>query len=109
MNMIDLYRGLNDILVYSGQELKDHFINHIRKFNDGKNEHALGSAGYWNFMLEFVFIFYVKLFVAFGTILTVLMAVLFFPLYAFREFFAVYFNVFKLYREEQIIYKEREK
>jgi nitrogen fixation/metabolism regulation signal transduction histidine kinase len=95
MSMIKLYRGLNDILVYTGQEFKDKFIKHIRSFNAGESKYSLGSAGYWNFILEFIFIIFIKFFVAIGVILTVIMAIIFFPLNALKEFFSQYFNIFK--------------
>lgn len=95
MSMINLYRGLNDILVYSGQEIKDQLITHIRSFNKGESKYSLNSAGYWNFILEFIFVMFVKCFIFMGLIMTVTLAIIFFPLNAIKEFFAQYFNIFK--------------
>ena len=95
MSMIHLYRGLNDILVYSGQKIKDQIITHIRSFNNGESKYSLGSAGYWNFILEFIFVMFIKCFVFVGLIMTVTLAIVFFPLNAFKEFSSQYFNIFK--------------
>lgn len=80
--MIKLYRGLVDILTSQCESLNKEFITHIRTFNGGGDEQSFGSAGFWNLLLEIVYILYVKSFVAFGILMTVGLAIVFFPLYA---------------------------
>ena len=80
--MIKLYRGLIDILTSQCESLNKEFITHIRTFNGGGDEQSFGSAGFWNLLLEIVYILYVKSFVAFGILMTVGLAIVFFPLYA---------------------------
>jgi len=80
--MIKLYRGLVDILTSQCESLNKEFITHIRTFNEGGDEQSFGAAGFWNLLLEVVYILYVKSFVAVGIVMTVGMAIVFFPLYA---------------------------
>lgn len=83
--MLELYRGLVDILTARCEGLNAAFSNHIRTFNDGKNdENSFGVNGFWNLLLEIVFVMYVKIFAALGVVLTVALALLFFPLHAIR-------------------------
>ena len=70
--MLKLYRGLIDILTERCEGLNNAFSNHIREFNDGEtNDNNFGVKGFWNLLLEIVYVMYVKLFVAFGVLLTV--------------------------------------
>jgi hypothetical protein len=81
--MLKLYRGLVDILAAKCEGMSDSFSKHIRTFNDGETRsNNFGVKGFWNLLLEVVYILYVKLFVAVGIILTVTLAVAFFPLHA---------------------------
>ena len=81
--MLKLYRGLVDILAAKCESMSESFSKHIRTFNDGETEtNNFGVKGFWNLLLEVVFVLYVKLFVALGIILTISLAVVFFPLYA---------------------------
>lgn len=83
--MLSLYRGLVDILTDQCEKLNSEFIKHIRKFNDGETQdNNFGVKGFWNLLLEIVYILYVKLFVGLGIILTISLAIVFFPLHAFR-------------------------
>ena len=83
--MLKLYRGLVDILTARCEGLNDAFSKHIRTFNDGEtNDNNFGVKGFWNLILEIIYILYVKIFVAIGIVLTVSLAVVFFPLHAFR-------------------------
>lgn len=81
--MLKLYRGLVDILTARCEGLNDAFAKHIRAFNNGDTvDNNFGVKGFWNLLLEIVFVMYVKLFAALGIVLTVVLAVVFFPLYA---------------------------
>lgn len=81
--MLKLYRGLVDILTARCEGLNAAFSNHIREFNNGDTgDNNFGVAGFWNLLLEIIFVMYVKMFAALGIILTVSLAIVFFPLYA---------------------------
>lgn len=83
--MLNLYRGIVDILTDQCEKLNSEFIKHIRKFNNGETQNNnFGVKGFWNLLLEIVYILYVKLFVGLGIILTISLAIVFFPLHAFR-------------------------
>ena len=74
--MLKLYRGIIDILTERSEGLTIAFRNHIREFNDGETgENNFGVKGFWNLLLEIVYVMYVKLFVAVGVILTVTLVV----------------------------------
>jgi len=82
--MLKLYRGLVDILTARCEGLNDAFAKHIRAFNTGDTvDNNFGVKGFWNLLLEIIFVMYVKVFAALGILLTVVLAVVFFPLYAF--------------------------
>jgi len=85
--MISLYRGIVDILTNQTEILNKQFIKHIRTFNDGDPTENFGTSGFWNLMLEVTYIFYVKTFVAIGVFITIMLALIFFPLYALRMSF----------------------
>jgi uncharacterized membrane protein len=81
--MLKLYRGLVDILTARCEALNDAFSKHIRTFNNGETvNNNFGVKGFWNLLLEITYVMYVKLFVAIGIVLTVVLAIIFFPLYA---------------------------
>jgi hypothetical protein len=81
--MLKLYRGLIDILTARCEGLNDAFAKHIRAFNTGETEtNNFGVTGFWNLLLEIIYVMYVKIFVGLGIVLTVALAVVFFPLYA---------------------------
>jgi preprotein translocase subunit SecG len=81
--MLKLYRGIVDILTERSEGLTLAFRGHIREFNDGDtNDNNFGVKGFWNLLLEITYVMYVKLFVAVGVVLTLGLAVVFFPLYA---------------------------
>lgn len=97
--MISLYRGLVDILINQTEILNKQFVKHIRTFNDGDPEENFGTAGFWNLLLEVAYIFYVKTFVAIGIGITIVLAVVFFPLYALRKSVS---GVFTMQRFEHV-------
>lgn len=81
--MLKLYRGIVDILTARCEGLNDAFAKHIRAFNNGETDtNNFGVKGFWNLLLEITFVVYVKLFVGLGILLTVALAIVFFPLYA---------------------------
>jgi preprotein translocase subunit SecG len=81
--MLELYRGIIDILTARCEALNDAFAKHIREFNNGEtDDNNFGVKGFWNLLLEITFVMYVKIFVGIGIVLTVLLAIIFFPLYA---------------------------
>lgn len=83
--MLKLYRGIVDILTARCEGLNDAFAKHIRAFNNGEtDENNFGVKGFWNLLLEIVFVMYVKMFAALGIVLTVALALVFFPLHAIR-------------------------
>lgn len=104
--MINLYRGLVDILINQTEVLNKHFVKHIRTFNDGDAEENFGSAGFWNLLLEVTYIFYVKTFVAFGILMTLSLAIIFFPLYAMRKAFFGAFSGTMPRFDQPILHKE---
>jgi hypothetical protein len=60
------------------------FTSHIRGVNpdDGGD---FGVNGFWNLLLEVTFLLFIKLFIICGVLLTVTLAVVFFPLYALKQ------------------------
>lgn len=103
--MINLYRGLVDILINQTEMLNKQFVKHIRTFNDGDPEENFGTAGFWNLLLEVTYIFYVKTFVAIGIGITILLAVVFFPLYALRKSMSTVF-VMQRFEHQPMVYEE---
>ena len=83
--MLKLYRGLVDILTTRCEGLNDAFAKHIREFNTGETDtNNFGVKGFWNLLLEITYILFVKLFVTIGILLTVVLAVVFFPLHGLQ-------------------------
>lgn len=88
--MLDLYRGLTDVLKRTSSNLIKEFTEHIRYFNDGKNDGdytSLHTKGYWNFLLEIIFLLYVKCVFLVGISLITVLALIFFPLNALKRYF----------------------
>ena len=86
--MLKLYRGIVDILICRSEGLNSAFAKHIREFNQGDDEHNYGATGFWNLLLEVTYLFYVKLFVGLGLLITISLAICFFPLYAMTRAFS---------------------
>lgn len=81
--MLELYRGLIDILIFQSRVMDEKTIFHIRGFNNGQTDsNNFGVSGFWNLLLEIAFIMFNKIIVAFGIVLTVVLAIIFFPLHA---------------------------
>ena len=82
--MLKLYRGIVDILTQRGETLIEAMGNHIRSFNNGEDKsNNFGVTGFWNILLEITFILYVQTFQIIGIVLTLTLAIVFFPLHAF--------------------------
>lgn len=82
--MIKLYRGLINILILCSRNMDEQFTKHIRKqsTDDGGE---FGVCGFWNLLLEVTFLLFIKLFIAAGVLLTIMLAIIFFPLYALKQ------------------------
>ena len=81
--MLKLYRGIVDNLTYKGEGLISSMCNHIRSFNDGETDgNNFGVRGFWNILLEATFTLYIQMFVVAGILLTIGLAIVFFPLHA---------------------------
>ena len=105
--MINLYRGIVDILINQTEILNKQFVKHIRTFNDGDPAENFGTACFWNLLLEVTYIFYVKTFVAIGIGITVVLALVFFPLYAFRKSLnGAFTGAMPRYEKEPMTYEE---
>ena len=83
--MIKLYRGLLDIFIRQSEALTNDIKYHIRKFNSGDGEVSdLGAGGYWNFILESILTLLLRIITVFGIIFFMFLAIVFFPLHAFK-------------------------
>ena len=81
--MIKLYRGLIDILIFNSRQMDEMFTKHVRQ-DVPNNTGDFGVNGFWNLLLEVTFLIFTKMFIACGVLLTVALALVFFPLYALR-------------------------
>ena len=80
--MINLYRGLIDIVINHNWKIEDDLMKHIRKSCDDITPSQLGFQGFWNFLLEVTMILFTRTIFITGIVLITLLAILFFPLYA---------------------------
>ena len=91
--MLHLYRGLIDILNARTTALNEDFKQHIQthrqyRQRDIDNQiNSYGVEGYWNLILEIVFLIYVKFVHIIGIALIAVLAMVFFPLSAFIAVF----------------------
>lgn len=99
--MLKLYRGIIDILICRSEGLNTAFSNHIREFNKGEEEQSYGTSGFWNLLLEVTYHLYVKMFVGFGLLMTITLAVCFFPLYAMTRAFSGSIHAIRYEHTEQ--------
>ena len=84
--MLRLYRGLVDIFIKQSLVQEQEFVNHVRSEVPGiVEEHTIGVRGFWNLMLEIVFVIFTKTVFLLGLITVAVLAVLSFPLYALKE------------------------
>lgn len=92
--MLDLYRGLVDIIVSNCRGLEADLIRHIRSDVTTKSiaPNTFGVCGFWNLVLEIVFIMFAKTSFILGITLTSILAIVFFPLNAFIRACATVFR-----------------
>ena len=85
--MIKLYRGIVDILLAQLRSQCDAFAKHIRSGCTEKTmePNDFGVAGFWNLLLEVSFISFTMVTYFFGLLGTMLLALIFFPLYAIKQ------------------------
>ena len=103
--MLKLYRGIVDILICRSEGLNSAFAKHIREFNQGDDDQNYGTTGFWNLLLEVTYLLYVKLFVGLGLLITISLAICFFPLYAMTKAFGGSFNAIR-YESKPIEFTE---
>jgi len=88
--MTELYRGLLLVLTNKFNELILSFRMHIQSFkqdtSDPSNYFDVDVLGFWNLMLEIVFVLYTLICLTSGVILISILAVLFYPCHAFLRY-----------------------
>ena len=91
--MINLYRGILNKFNSNVDRLEDELVELVRdSFVINPDDNAFGSAGFWNLLLEVCLTLFSKLFIILATILTVSLAIVFFPLNAVKVAFVNMFN-----------------
>jgi hypothetical protein len=84
--MLKLYRGLVDIFIKQSLVQEQEFVKHVRSDAPAVVEdHTIGVRGFWNLMLEIVFVIFTKTVFLLGLITVGLLAIIFFPLFAIKE------------------------
>jgi len=83
--MINLYRGLMDIVINHNWKIEEDLMKHIRKNCDEITPSQLGFQGFWNFLLEITMLLFTRTIFVTGIVLITLLAILFFPLYALSK------------------------
>jgi hypothetical protein len=83
--MINLYRGLMDIVINHNWKIEDDLMKHIRKNCDEITSTQLGFQGFWNFLLEITMLLFTRTIFITGIVLITVLAILFFPLYALSK------------------------
>ena len=81
--IIELYRGLMNILVEQNLQLEKNLVEHIRPFHTVRPLQPGESGifnGFWNFMLEVCMILFSKFIFVGGILLVTVLAIIFFPL-----------------------------
>jgi hypothetical protein len=80
--MLKLYRGLVDIFIKQSLVQEQEFVKHVRSDTPAvAEEGTIGTRGFWNLMLEIVFVLFTKIVFLFGLIIVCSLAMLSFPLY----------------------------
>lgn len=97
--MTELYRMLLLVITQKLDELNTELRSQIRTFHQNvpaeeKDQHRLdlGVSGFWNFMLEVIFNFYIILCYAISITLISLLAIVFYPLNAMLTLLSSMFN-----------------
>ena len=83
--MINLYRGLMDIVINHNWKIEDDLMQHIRKNCDEITSTQMGFQGFWNFLLEVTMLLFTRTIFITGILLITILSVLFFPLYALSK------------------------
>ena len=83
--MINLYRGLMDIVINHNWKIEDDLMKHIRKNCDEITPSQMGFQGFWNFLLEVTMLLFTRTIFVTGIVLITVLAILFFPLYALSK------------------------
>ena len=80
--MLKLYRGLVDIFIKQSLVQEQEFVKHVRSDTPAVVEDGtIGTRGFWNLMLEIVFVLFTKIVFLFGLIIVCALAMVSFPLY----------------------------
>lgn len=80
--LLKLYRGLVDIFIKQSLVQEQEFVKHIRSEVPALAEDGtVGTKGFWNLMLEIIFVLYTKTVFLIGLVIVCVLAVLSFPLY----------------------------
>ena len=80
--MLKLYRGLVDIFIKQSLVQEQEFVKHVRSEAPAVVEDGtVGTRGFWNLMLEIVFVLFTKTVFLFGLITVGVLAIISFPLY----------------------------
>jgi hypothetical protein len=85
--MINLYRGLINILASQSRAQSDAFTKHIRSgcTDETLEPNQLGIGGFWNLLLEILFILFTKVVFFCGVLGVMVLAIIFFPLYGIKS------------------------
>jgi uncharacterized membrane protein len=80
--MLKLYRGLVDIFIKQSLVQEQEFVKHVRSDTPAvAEEGTIGTRGFWNLMLEIVFVLFTKIVFLFGLVIVCALAMVSFPLY----------------------------
>ena len=83
MMIIELYRGLMNILIEQNLQFENKLVELIRPFHEPKAPEPGESGifnGFWNFMLEVSMVLFAKFIFVMGIVLVLTLAIIFFPL-----------------------------
>jgi len=81
--MIELYRGILDRYTSNIRKMEDDFKDLVRESYASDPSNTMhGASGFWNFLLEITLTLFVKSFIILSVLLTVALAIVFFPLNA---------------------------
>ena len=80
--MLKLYRGLVDIFIKQSLVQEQEFVKHVRSDTPAViEEGTIGTRGFWNLMLEIVFVLFTKTVFLFGLVTVGVLAIISFPVY----------------------------
>lgn len=81
--MIELYRGILDRYTSNIRKMEDDFKDLVRESYASDSANTMhGASGFWNFLLEITLTLFVRSFIILSVLLTVSLAIVFFPLNA---------------------------